>query len=169
MEKLLQLVEKLKKAIVPDQPVGKMPKGELLSFISEADLLTRMRTFHERVEKGIRSAITDDEDEKMIPSESELKKWRVGKIRKLVREFHKSTQILKKYTKFSAARLRSHIKRHKYEEMLYGDDLPSLDTDTDEDTPEPRRKRRKKNPRPAKSMFPLKGLGNISFNGLPKR
>ena len=122
MEKLLQLVEKLKKAIVPDQPVGKMPKGELLSFISEADLISRMRTFHERVEKGIRSAITDDEDEKMIPSESELQKWRVGKIRKLVREFHKSTQILKKYTKFSAARLRSHIKRHKYEEMLYGDE-----------------------------------------------
>ena len=51
MEKLLQLVEKLKSAIVPDQPVGKMPKAELLSFISESDLLTRMRTFHERVER----------------------------------------------------------------------------------------------------------------------
>ena len=164
MEKLLQLVEKLKSAIVPDQPVGKMPKAELLSFISESDLLTRMRTFHERVEKGIRSAITEDEDEKLIPSESELQKWRVGKIRKLVREFHKSTQILKKYTKFSAPRLRSHIKRHKYEEMLYGNDLPSIDTDTDEDSPPVKRRRGKGRKKRPKSTFPIKGLGNIIIN-----
>ena len=168
MEKLLQLVEKLKSAIVPDQPVGKMAKSDLLSFISESDLLTRMRTFHERVEKGIRSAITEDEGEKLVPSESELKKWRVGKIRKLVREFHKSTQILKKYAKFSAPRLRSHIKRHKYEEMLYGNDLPTVETDTDEDSPPRKRRRtttrRAGRPRTTGKTFPIKGLGNIIIN-----
>ena len=121
MDKLLKLVEKLRGEIVPEQPLSKMAKEDILRFISESSLLLKMRAFHQS-SKGIRSAITDDEsDGPLVPSETDLAKWRVGKLRKLVRNFHRATGILKKYAKFTASRLRSHIKRHRYEEMLYGD------------------------------------------------
>ena len=119
--------------IVPDTPLSKMSKSELLSFIEEANIIQRMRTFHQKAERGIRSTLTDDEDEGLIPTESTIQKWRVGKLRKLLRQFHKATQVLKKYDKFSASRLRSHIKRHRYEEMLYGQDLDLPDTDEETD------------------------------------
>ena len=138
MEKLLTLITKLKNEIVPESPVGKMPKEALLAFIRDANLLDRMRTFHQKEIKGVRSVITDDEAP-LVPSESDIQKWRVGKLRKLVRDFHRATQILKKFTKFSAGRLRSHIKRNRYEEMLYGDDL---DMESDEE-PEKKKKRKK--------------------------
>ena len=134
MDKLLKLVEKLRNEIVPESSISKMSKEDILRFITEANLLQRMRTFHRKGDvAGVRSVITDDEAP-LVPSESDILKWRVGKLRKLVRDFHRATQILKKYTKFSAARLRSHIKRHRYEDMLYGDDLPDIDS-TDEDEP----------------------------------
>ena len=118
MEKLLQLISKLREEIVPDQPLSKMTKEDVLRFIEDASIIKRMRAFHQKGDRGIRSAITEDEDDSLVPSEAELSKWRVGKLRKLVRDFHRATQITKKYTKFSASRLRSHIKRHRYEEML---------------------------------------------------
>ena len=127
MDKLLAIVEKLKSEIVPDQPVGKMSKPDLLSFLDGAKIVERMKVFHQKGEKGLRSAITDDEDDAFVPSEAELRKWRVGKIRKMLRNFHRATQITKKYAKFTASRLRSHIKRHRYEEMLFGEDLPDVD------------------------------------------
>ena len=117
-----------------------MSKEDLLRFITEANLLQRMRTFHQKEAKGVRSVITDDESP-LVPSEADIQKWRVGKLRKLVRDFHRATQILKRYTKFSAARLRSHIKRHRYEDMLYGDDLPDIGTD---DEGEPKKKKQTK-------------------------
>ena len=136
MDKLLKLVEKLRGEIVPEQPLSKMAKDDILRFISESSLLLKMRAFHQS-SKGIRSAITDDEsDGPLVPSETDLAKWRVGKLRKLVRNFHRATGILKKYAKFTASRLRSHIKRHRYEEMLYGDE----DIASDEE-PEPRKKK----------------------------
>ena len=151
MEKLLQIVQKLRDEVVPDTPLSKMSKSELLSFIEEANIIQRMRTFHQKAERGVRSTLTDDEDEGLIPSESTIQKWRVGKLRKLLRQFHKATQILKKYEKFSASRLRSHIKRHRYEEMLYGQDLdlPDTDEETDEkEKPKPRNgRKRKRSPR----------------------
>ena len=119
MDKLLGLIDKLKNEIVPGKPLGKMTKADLLAFIRESNFLERMRTFHEKVQKGIRSALTDDEAP-LVPSESSLEKLSTAKLRRLIRNFHRATQILKKYTKFSPARLRSHVKRHRYEEMLYG-------------------------------------------------
>ena len=137
MDKLLKLVEKLRNEIVPESSISKMSKEDILRFITESNLLQRMRTFHRKGDvAGVRSVITDDEAP-LVPSESDILKWRVGKLRKLVRDFHRATQILKRYTKFSAARLRSHIKRHRYEDMLYGDDLPDIGTD---DEGEPKKK-----------------------------
>ena len=144
MDKLVKLVEKLRNEIVPESPIAKMSKEDILRFITEANLLQRMRTFHRKgVVAGVRSVITDDEAP-LVPSETDIQKWRVSKLRKLVRNFHRATQILKKYTKFSAARLRSHIKRHRYEEMLYGDDLPDIGSDTDTEDEKPKKSRRKK-------------------------
>ena len=171
MDKLLQIISKLRNAIVPETPLSKMPKEDLLAFIEESNLVERMRTFHQRAEKGIRSAITDDEDDTLIPNAGDLKRMRIGKLRKLVRQFHKATQILRKYEKFSAARLRSHIKRHRYEEMLYGDDLPETETTDDEeektDKKGKKRKRRKTEKRKEiireKNVIP-QGLGTIIIN-----
>ena len=143
MEKLLTLISKLRTEIVPESPISKMSKEEILSFIASANLLQRMRTFHRKGDAGVRSVITDDEAP-LVPSESTVSKWRVGKLRKLVRDFHRATQILKKYTKFSAARLRSHIKRHRYEDMLYGDDLPDIATASEEDEPKKKKKTKKR-------------------------
>ena len=82
MDKLLKLVEKLRGEIVPEQPLSKMAKDDILRFISESSLLLKMRAFHQS-SKGIRSAITDDEsDGPLVPSETDLAKWRVGKLRK---------------------------------------------------------------------------------------
>ena len=138
MDKLLKLVEKATNLCPPRF----RNKEDILRFITESNLLQRMRTFHRKGSvAGVRSVITDDEAP-LVPSESDILKWRVGKLRKLVRDFHRATQILKKYTKFSAARLRSHIKRHRYEDMLYGDDLPDIDS-TDEDEPKKKKKTKK--------------------------
>ena len=53
MDKLLQLIEKLRNEIVPEQPLSKMSKPDLLKFIEEAQILERMRTFHEKGSRGI--------------------------------------------------------------------------------------------------------------------
>ena len=146
MDKLLGLIDKLKNEIVPGKPLGKMTKADLLAFIRESNFLERMRTFHEKVQKGIRSALTDDEAP-LVPSESSLEKLSTAKLRRLIRNFHRATQILKKYTKFSPARLRSHVKRHRYEEMLYGQDLPVDGTDDEEEKKKPRgRRKRRRSP-----------------------
>ena len=153
----MKLVEKLRGEIVPEQPLSKMAKDDILRFISESSLLLKMRAFHQS-SKGIRSAITDDEsDGPLVPSETDLAKWRVGKLRKLVRNFHRATGILKKYAKFTASRLRSHIKRHRYEEMLYGDEDIASD---EEEQPEPKKKKSPKKKEPkvhkvhTKAMMP---------------
>ena len=145
MDKLLGLIDKLKNEIVPGKPLGKMTKADLLAFIRESNFLERMRTFHEKVQKGIRSALTDDEAP-LVPSESSLEKLSTAKLRRLIRNFHRATQILKKYTKFSPARLRSHVKRHRYEEMLYGQDLPVDGTDDEEEKKKPRGRKRRRSP-----------------------
>ena len=56
MDKLLQLIEKLKNELVPDKPLNKMSKTELLQFIEESNFIQRMRAFHQKGERGIRSA-----------------------------------------------------------------------------------------------------------------
>ena len=39
MEKLLQLAEKLRTAIVPEKPLNKLSKSEILEFIEEKSVL----------------------------------------------------------------------------------------------------------------------------------
>ena len=90
MDKLLQLVQKLRDEIVPESPLSKMSKPDLLSWIEEANLLSRMRTFHGKGTRGIRSTLTDDEEDSLVPSNNEVQRWRIGKLRKLVRNFHKA-------------------------------------------------------------------------------
>ena len=176
MDKLLQLIEKLRNEIVPEQPLSKMSKPELLKFIEDAQILERMRTFHEKGGKGIRSTITEDDDEPLIPGSVEIQRWRVGKLRKLLRDFHRATQILKKFTKFTSGRLRSHIKRHRYEEMLFGDDLPDVD-DTDDEKQEtvkrkPRTRLKHKHTHETKqkkrSKSPSRRGGDIIINTAPQ-
>ena len=149
MDKLLQLIEKLRSELVPESPIASMSKPQLLQFIEESQFIERMRVFHQKGDRGIRSAITDDEDDNLVPNPAAIQKWRVGKLRKLLRTFHKATLILKKYVKFSASRLRSHIKRNRYEEMLFLDDnLP----DTPPSTPK-RKKADKKAKKTPKTPF----------------
>ena len=146
MDKLLQLIEKLRSELVPESPIASMSKPQLLQFIEESQFIERMRVFHQKGDRGIRSAITDDEDDNLVPNPAAIQKWRVGKLRKLLRTFHKATLIMKKYVKFSASRLRSHIKRNRYEEMLFLDDnLP----DTPPSTPKRKKadKKAKKTPK----------------------
>jgi len=44
MEKLLQLADKLRSAIVPEKPLSKMSKSEILEFIEEKSVVERMNT-----------------------------------------------------------------------------------------------------------------------------
>ncbi len=97
MDKLLQLIEKLRSELVPESPIATMSKPQLLQFIEESQFIERMRVFHQKGDRGIRSAITDDEDDNLVPNPAAIQKWRVGKLRKLLRTFHKATLILKKY------------------------------------------------------------------------
>ncbi len=61
MEKLLQLISKLREEIVPDQPLSTMSKEDVLRFIEDANIIKRMRAFHQKGAKGIRSAITEED------------------------------------------------------------------------------------------------------------
>ena len=128
MEKLLEIVGKLRETIVPPIPVTKMGKKDLLSFIEESKLLERMRVFHDkRKTKAVASQIHEEQEESVVPTESELKRMTTGQLRRLVREFHKDIGINQKHAKMSASKLRSFISRHKYSDMLEGDDLKFLD------------------------------------------
>ena len=131
MEKLLSLIEKLKNEIVPEQKISKMSKADLLSFYDSKEILARARVFHQKVKKGIRSALTDDEDD-FIPSERSLQTWKVGQLRRFLKQFHKATQIMKGYSKFTAARLRrngTNTRRCCFTETPTGDRLgPALCT-----------------------------------------
>ena len=66
MEKLLDIVAKLREVVVPPVPVTKMGKKDLLEFILEdAKLLDRMRTFHDkRKAKAVQSLIHEDQEKK---------------------------------------------------------------------------------------------------------
>ena len=82
----------------------------------------------------------------------------------MIRTFHRATQILKKYTKFTSERLRSHIKRNRYEEMLFGDDLPEPNTDDEKERPKKRQKtKHTKTKEIIREKLPT-GLGNIIIN-----
>ena len=128
MDKLLQLIEKLRSELVPESPIASM---STIATIHRGIAIYWTYACFTKKATGEFSAITDDEDDNLVPNPAAIKKWRVGKLRKLLRTFHKATLILKKYMKFSASRLRSHIKRNRYEEMLFLDDnLPDTPPST---------------------------------------
>ena len=142
-----------------------MSKPQLLQFIEESQFIERMRVFHQKGDRGIRSAITDDEDDNLVPNPAAIQKWRVGKLRKLLRTFHKATLILKKYMKFSASRLRSHIKRNRYEEMLFLDDnLPDTPPSTPKKEKKAHRLAEKKTPKTVVDSKQRSLMGDIIIN-----
>ena len=51
MEKLIALVNRLKDEIVPDSPIGKMSKEQLLAFYRDKSILDRARIFHQKLKK----------------------------------------------------------------------------------------------------------------------
>ena len=108
MEKLLDIVSKLREEIVPSTRVTKMGKPDLLAFIEESKLLERMRLFHDkRKTKAVASKIHEEKEESVVPTESELKRMTTGQLRRLVREFHKDIGINQKHAKMSTSKLRS--------------------------------------------------------------
>ena len=74
MEKLLEIVGKLRESIVPPIPVTKMGKKDLLQFILEdSKLLDRMRTFHEKKKtKAVASLIHEEQEEGVVPLKQSL-------------------------------------------------------------------------------------------------
>ena len=58
MEKLLDLVHKLRESVVPAAQIKKMSKKELVSFIEDAKILEKMHIFHEkRKAKALKSIV----------------------------------------------------------------------------------------------------------------
>ena len=108
MDKLLDIVKQLRDIVVPPVPVTKMGKKELLSFLEDSKMLDRMKTFHEkRKTKEVASLIHEQQEESVVPTESELKRMTTGQLRRLVREFHREIGIKQKHAKMSTSKLRS--------------------------------------------------------------
>ena len=67
-----------------------MNKKDLLAFIEEAKILEKMQIFHDKKkEKQLKSIVHEAEEEGIVPDMADLRKMSVGKIRKLLREFHR--------------------------------------------------------------------------------
>ena len=123
MDKLLDLVQKLRDSVVPAEKLSKLNKKQIISFIEDAKLLDKMRIFHDKTKaKAMKSIVNDEEEEGVVPDSSDLKKMSVSKLRKLLRDFHRDIGLKQKHSKMSASKLRSFVSRNRYQEMLYGDD-----------------------------------------------
>ena len=147
MEKLLDIVQKLRESVVPAAELSKMSKKELVSFIEEAELLKKMERFHEKKQtKALKSIVHDAEEESVVPDMAAIRKMSVGKIRKLIRSFHRDIGLGKrtKHSKMSVSKLRSFISRNRYQEMLYGDDDMSFLGVDDDKKKEPKKEKKDK-------------------------
>ena len=123
MDKLLDLVQKLRDSVVPAEKLSKLNKKQIISFIEDAKVLDKMRIFHDKTKaKAMKSIVNDEEEEGVVPDSSDLKKMSVSKLRKLLRDFHRDIGLKQKHSKMSASKLRSFVSRNRYQEMLYGDD-----------------------------------------------
>lgn len=123
MDKLLDLIQKVRDAVVPDEKLAKMSKKQLISFIEDAKILEKMRIFHEKKNtKALKSIVHEAEEEGVVPEPADLKRLSVSKLRKMMREFHRDIGLKQKHAKMSASKLRSFVSRNRYQEMLYGDD-----------------------------------------------
>ena len=123
MDKLLDLVHKLRETVVPTAKLSKMSKKELVSFVEDAKILEKMQIFHEkRKSKALKSLVHDADEEGVVPDLAAVKKMSVSKVRKLLREFHRDIGLKAKHAKMTPSKLRSFVARNKYQEMVFGDD-----------------------------------------------
>ena len=123
MDKLLDLIQKVRDAVVPDEKLSKLSKKQIISFIEDAKILEKMRIFHEKKNTtALKSIVHEAEEESVVPEPADLKRLSVSKLRKLLREFHRDIGLKQKHAKMSASKLRSFVSRNRYQEMLYGDD-----------------------------------------------
>ena len=75
MEKLLDLVQKLRESIVPTAEIKSISKKELLSFIEDADILKKMSIFHEKKQsKALKSIVHEAEEESVVPDLTTIRK-----------------------------------------------------------------------------------------------
>ena len=149
MEKLLQLADKLRSAIVPEKPLSKMSKSEILEFIEEKSVVERMRIYYGKKDgKKLQSKIHEilEKEESLVPELADFRNMKVSKIRKVIKTWHRDTQITTKLNKHGAAKLRNIATRHMWEEMLYHDEKMDFgDEEEKQETVEP--KKEKKNSR----------------------
>ena len=157
MEKLLDLVKKLRESIIPPTDVGKMSKKEIIAFVEDAKILEKMQIFHEkRQAKALKSIVHDADEENIVPDLAAIKKWSVGKLRKLLREFYRDIGLSKgtKHSKMSASKLRSFVSRNRYQEMLYGDDDMSFLVEDEKPKEKKKEKKEKKVKEPKEPKEP---------------
>ena len=58
MDKLLDLVQKLRENVVPTAAIKEISKNELLKFFEDADILKKMEIFHEKKKtKALKSIV----------------------------------------------------------------------------------------------------------------
>ena len=68
MEKLLDLVQKLRDSVKPTEKLSKLNKKQILSFIEDAKILEKMRTFHDKKKgKALKSIVHEEEEEGVVP------------------------------------------------------------------------------------------------------
>lgn len=118
---MLETIQTLKKQVIPDEPLTKLRKTDLIEFIENTDLLKRMMIFYEQGDpSGEKSRLLQENDiESIVPTATELKKLKTGAIRRLMRSFYKDSGLTsKKLSKLSNQKLKLFAKRHKLSEML---------------------------------------------------
>ena len=68
MDKLLELVQKLRDSVVPAEKLSKLNKKQILTFIEDAKVLEKMRVFHDKTKaKAMKSIVNDIEEEGVVP------------------------------------------------------------------------------------------------------
>ena len=65
MDKLLDLIQKVRDAVVPDEKSAKMSKKQIISFIEDAKILEKMRIFHEK-KNTLKSIVHEAEEEGVL-------------------------------------------------------------------------------------------------------
>ena len=171
MEKLLELVKKVRESVIPPEEIKKMNKKNLLLFFEEAKILEKMQTFHDkRKAKALKSIVHEVDEESVVPDLADLKKMPVSKIRKLLREFHRDIGLKAKHAKMSASKLRSFVSRNKYQEILYGDDdMKFLSTMDEGKEKKPKSKgkdrARSRSPRKTPSTQPVVNVYTGEYSG----
>lgn len=152
-DKLMQMADKLRQAIVPAKPVNKMSKSELLEFIEEKSVVDRMKIYYGKQEgKKLKSKIHEaiEAEESLVPELADFRNMKVSKIRKTLKTWHKDTQINSKLHKLGANKIRNLATRHMWEEMLYHDESLNFGDEEKEgevDDKKPKKTSKKKTPK----------------------